>query len=102
MNTITKFSIVVIICFIFSNPSSGGTYSDGDGTKEAPYQIATVADWQELMGSSSDWGEYFILTADIDLQGITLTPVGDDANGFSGVFEGNGHVICNADIKYTW
>jgi len=74
-------------------------YSDGNGTPAEPYQIASVSDWNDLMKTSSDWNKYFIMTADIDLQGITLAPVGNSSKNFTGVFDGNDHVIRNADIN---
>jgi beta-lactam-binding protein with PASTA domain len=83
----TKVNIVISI---------GSHYSGGAGTQTNPYQIASVADWQKLMFASADWNSYFILTADINLQGITLTPVGNDSIQFHGVFNGNNHIIRNA------
>ena len=77
-------------------------YSGGSGTAEHPYQIGTVADWNDLMNTQSDWDANFILTADINLQGVPLIPVGNDVNGtyiyFRGIFDGNGHIIRNATI----
>jgi hypothetical protein len=72
-------------------------YSGGSGTEADPYQIATVADWQEL-ATSADWDKSFILTADLDLAGVALTPVGTEGNPFVGVVDGNGHIIRNAVI----
>jgi GLUG motif-containing protein len=76
-----------------------GPYSGGSGTETDPYQISTVADWQELMSTPADWGSYFLLTDDIDLMGITVTPVGNESTFFNGVFDGDGHVISNATIN---
>ena len=42
-------------------------YSGGSGTTNDPYQIANVADWQQLMTASDDWNKHFVMTADIDL-----------------------------------
>jgi hypothetical protein len=74
-------------------------YSGGSGTKANPYKIATVSDWQQLMNTSSQWNKYFIMIADVNLQGITLTPVGDDITAFTGGFDGNDHIIYNVDIN---
>lgn len=76
-----------------------GTYSGGDGQELTPFQISTAADWQELMITSGDWGAYFELTANIDLTGISLTPVGNSSTHFTGVFNGNGHLLTNAVIN---
>ena len=40
------------------------------------------------------------LTADIDMEGITMTPIGSsEANSFRGTFDGQGHVISNLVIS---
>lgn len=68
-------------------------YSGGEGTVEKPYQIGSADDWQELMATPADWGAHFILTANIDLAGITATPVGGETMPFTGVFDGRGHTV---------
>lgn len=90
---------VILTVIILTGVSFAGIYSGGSGTETAPYQIGTVADWQELMADSNDWDANFIMIADINLQGVPLIPVGNDINGvFTGTFDGNGHVIRNATI----
>jgi hypothetical protein len=83
-------------------------YSGGSGTAEDPYRISTIADWQELMAGSVDWDKQFVLLNDIDFGGMNLTPVARDtdpsAGGFqgtlfSGVIDGNGHVLRNATLN---
>jgi hypothetical protein len=89
-----------IVLFVVSSVFA---YSGGSGTSDDPYQIGTVADWNDLMNTQSDWDVNFIMTADINLQGVPLIPVGNDINYidnfFSGVFDGNGHTIRNATIN---
>ncbi len=74
-------------------------YSGGTGEANAPFEIGTVVDWQELMDRQGDWGKHFVLTADIDVNGVALSPVGNDANNFTGIFDGNDHIIRNADMN---
>lgn len=74
-------------------------YSGGTGEPNDPFRISTPADWQELMTTEAHWGKHFLLTNDLDLEGISLTPVGYNPNSFVGVFDGNGHVIRNIDIS---
>lgn len=66
----------------------------GEGTKENPYLIKTVADLQYLnstLGSSQSF--YYSLTNDLDLSGNKIwIPIGY-STPFSGVFDGNGHTI---------
>jgi len=78
---------------------SAGIYSGGNGSADNPYQISSIANWQELMATSSDWDKHFILTADIDMQGVAMTPVGNNSIRFSGIFDGNGKIISNVVIN---
>ena len=99
----------LIFCafFTFAAIACAGTYSGGSGTAEDPYRISTVADWQELIGTSVDWDKLFILINDIDFGGITLTPIAPDTQGdpsgyqgipFTGSLDGNGHLLMNLKI----
>jgi hypothetical protein len=98
----TRLRMSVIAGIVFCTASSVLAYSGGSGTSSDPYQIGTVADWNDLMNTQSDWNANFIATADINMQGVPLIPVGNDINGtyiyFRGIFDGNGHVIRNAAI----
>jgi len=59
------------------------------------------------MDAEADWDKHFILTADIDLNDVAITPIGTDTSTrdasfqgtlFTGVFDGNDHIIRNAEI----
>ncbi|MBN1124499.1 MAG: hypothetical protein JXA82_05785 [Sedimentisphaerales bacterium] len=98
--------IVLVISLVPLTPA--GTYSGGTGDPNDPFQIGTVANWLELIDTSSDWDKSFILVNDIDFEGVPLTPIAPDLDpltegfqgvGFSGVFEGNNHTICNVKIQ---
>ncbi|MBN2139076.1 MAG: hypothetical protein JW720_14810, partial [Sedimentisphaerales bacterium] len=69
------------------------------GEPNDPFKIATAADWQELMAATGDWGRHFLLTADLDMNGVAMTPVGNSSTMFTGIFDGNGHIIRNVDIN---
>jgi len=98
--------VVILTVFILANVSFAGNYSGGSGTETDPYQIGTVSDWNDLMNTPTDWDANFVMTADINLQGVPLIPVGNDINGtylyFRGIFDGNGHIIRNATIAGYW
>ncbi len=84
--------------------NSHAEYTGGSGSLNDPYQISTVADWQHLMDTDTDWDKHFVLTADLDMQGVTLTPIGyykmnpRRKKEFSGSLEGNGFTIRNIGI----
>jgi hypothetical protein len=74
-------------------------YSGGSGTQEDPYLISKVADWQKLIDTAGDWDKHFILMANLNLQGITLSPVGNFNQRFTGVFDGKDHIIRKANLN---
>lgn len=91
--------------------------SGGSGTQDDPWLISTAADLKALTDYINDdthpanaydadgcglgnfHGYYFKQTADIDLQGAAWNPIGYSDNAgacFSGHYDGDNHVICNA------
>ena len=67
--------LAVIMLFIFmSSSQANASYSGGTGSQTMPFQISKAADWQFLMISLNHWSKYFVLTADINLTGINITP----------------------------
>jgi hypothetical protein len=84
--------------YTFTIQGTGISYT-GSGTEADPYLISNVNDWISLMAATGDWSAHFELTADLDLSGVALTPVGNDAINFTGNFEGNYHVISNASLN---
>ncbi|MCD8017489.1 MAG: hypothetical protein LUE97_06820 [Oscillospiraceae bacterium] len=72
--------------------------TSGTGTRDDPYiisdsdELAYVA--QEVNAASEDFqGKYYKLTADLNLNGYTWTPIGTSDAPFTGSFDGNGHTI---------
>ncbi len=104
------YRVLSLMVCVLSISLSAGTYGGGDGLSEATaYRISSVADLQELMATPADWvGTYFMLTADLDLSGMTYsraliapdTDVTDGYQGqpFTGVFDGAGHTIDHLTI----
>jgi hypothetical protein len=88
--------LVVLLCWKGDLAAYSGS---GDGSPGNPHEIATAGDFQQLCQTPDDWYKSFVLTADIDLAGKTLTPVGNETTQFTGVFDGNGKVIGNAVIN---
>jgi len=87
-------------------------YGGGSGTADDPYQIASADDLVALGETPEDYDKHFILTDDIDLDPnrpggkvfdrAIIAPDSNDSEDwfqgtpFTGVFDGNGHVIRNA------
>ena len=86
------------------SPFAGGT-----GTADDPWQIATVEQLLALSAAVNDGsvggypGQYFVLTADIDLKDVAWQPIGHmdltDMSNYScmfmGTLDGQGHTISN-------
>ena len=92
-----KITVLVVVCGWAL--SAQAKYSGGSGTEAEPFRIGAVSDWLELMATPADWAGHFVLTADIDLNDIPITPVGNSTNQFTGVFDGNDYVIRNVDVN---
>jgi len=96
----TQFTVCAVFVFLFTFPAaSHAGYSGGTGKPNSPFEIGTVADWQQLMDTPGEWDKHFVLIADLDMNGVAMSPVGNDPNNFTGVFYGKGHAIRNADIN---
>jgi hypothetical protein len=94
---------------------------DGAGTPDDPYLVSTPEELARIGLLPCDWDKHFRLTADIDLAGTPVVPIGryadlpttegarfargvtissgpDEAQAFRGVFDGNGksirHLTC--------
>ncbi len=92
---------------------------NGSGTSADPYQIAKASDlallatrvnaYDAVNSGTTAAPEYcayagvcFKLTADIDLNGSTFTPIGNNAShSFGGSFNGAGHIISNLSVSGT-
>ncbi|MEC0090699.1 GLUG motif-containing protein [Paenibacillus macquariensis] len=85
------------------NQSMGHVYTgEGEGSRCHPYLIATAAQLNEVR-YHLEVGNYYKLTADIDLSGYTACdswlPIGDINNKFQGNMDGNGFTITNLTIN---
>ncbi len=110
MRTIT----LLITIFSLSLPAYA-KYSGGTGEPNDPYQIATAEDLMLLGDSPEDYDKHFILTADIDLDPnlpgrkvFDMAVIAPDTNdtengfqgtGFTGIFDGNDHIIFFLNIN---
>lgn len=68
----------------------------GDGTEENPFLIADI---ESFIGIRDNLSGCYKLVADLDLAGVTLEPIGDIWNPFTGTFDGNGYVIRNLHME---
>ena len=131
MKTKKKFlTILLVVCLVMAmipmtvlaadgvkdsdtwDGSVATAFAGGTGAEEDPYQISSGAELAYL-ASTVNSGEsyedkYFVLTKDINLNGLSWTPIansfsdvlfgGSDYSMFSGNFDGKGHTISNLTI----
>ncbi len=86
------------------------TLFEGEGTEDSPYLISSFEDLYNLSQVNDLWSSNFKLTTDIDASnsknsetynddGSGFSPIGNKSVPFSGVFDGNGHVISDLYIN---
>ena len=92
--------------------STAAAFAGGTGTAEDPYQISNGAELAYLASSVNSGetytGKNFVLTANINLNGLSWTPIansfsdallgGSDYRIFAGNFDGKGYTISNVSI----
>jgi hypothetical protein len=101
------FVIVVMLAVCLSAVGQTSTApAVGDGSSGSPYQIATLENLYWISQNSSEWGKYFIQTADIDASttsgwsgGAGFPPIGDISPSFTGHYDGNGKIISGLYIN---
>ena len=123
------FSLLLALCFVMVlvpmtafaedtrkanvwDGSIAAAFAGGIGTAEDPYQVATGAQLAYLASTVNSGetyaGKNFVLTTDIDLNGLPWTPIansfsdalfgGSDYFVFAGNFDGCGHTVSNVTI----
>lgn len=85
-------------------------FESGDGSQAQPFVIAKPEQfynlaWLQYLGRFNEAGEnetipttYFYLSADIDMTGYVLPPVGTEKYPFVGNFDGNGRTVTGLTI----
>ena len=110
----THILLVIVAGVLVSVPVWAQSYSGGSGTSGDPYQIADTTDLKYLSEHSTEWGKYFIQTADIYFtsdnfqagggfynSGNGFIPIGNSSTYFTGKYDGNGHIIDSLTMNRT-
>jgi hypothetical protein len=77
-------------------------FSQGtDGTAANPIRIDSVADLQVLTDNGTCYRSAYVFrqTADLDLTGMTWTPIGSYGNAFNGTYDGGGRTITGLTVS---
>ena len=79
--------------------SVGGPFDGGDGSSGSPFLVSTASQLASMETNAClTNGYHFKQTADIDLAGVTWTPLGT-AFDFDGTYDGDFHTISNLTIS---
>ena len=92
-------AIVIVVCS--AGLPAQAKYGGGTGEPNDPYQIYTAEQMNAIGAEPNDWDKHFKLTADIDLSAFDSKdskPAFNIIRRFSGVFDGDNHVIRNLTI----
>ncbi len=106
LSSVATIALLLISTALIINVSEETTagivlpsFAGGDGTAGNPYRISNVTELQ-WMGNTSNLDKHFVLVNDIDASatagwnsGAGFVPVGTNANRFTGILDGNHHVI---------
>ena len=76
-------------------------FSAGDGTALAPYQLSDASQLSKV-GECSGPGIHFKQTADFNLTGIPVTPIGTGQKPFEGVYDGNNKKIEGVSVDGSY
>ena len=120
LSVVMFFSVAAFCWFAKSNgfstnfKSSTATayFAGGDGSSKEPYQITAPVHlynlaWLQYLGyfnlrngfNNGRAQSYFKLTADIDMSGYTLPPIGTEKYPFIGNFNGDGFAVTNLTVS---
>ena len=96
----------------FKSSTATAYFAGGDGSCKEPYQIKDPVHlynlaWLQYLGyfnlrsgfNNGRAQSYFTLTADIDMSGYTLPPIGTEKYPFIGNFNGNGFAVTNLTVS---
>ena len=92
---------------VFNTKPDGSTYTDEEykaSDTPAAYEIKTQEQlynlaWLQYLGYFNDNAVYFYLSADLDMTGWVLPPIGTTEYPFVGSFDGNGYTISNLTVS---
>ena len=71
-------------------------FAGGEGIAENPF---TIESYNQFRNMALYPNAHYLLTKDLDLNGIRHEPIFSDNNAFNGVFDGNGKTIANLFIE---
>lgn len=93
--------LLAIIAAVSTNEAKAGAVAPGNSNRRL-VEIGTPQQYVDFV-KAVNAGEYdlcAVLTADIDLSGWDVSPIGSFSHSYIGFFDGRGHVISNMKIEW--
>ena len=102
---------MALTCLSLTSLAEESAFAGGSGTEADPWQIETADQLAYLAATVNDGscggyaGQYFVLTANVDLAGMAWTPIGsmndmeNHTTLFLGSFDGQGYKVSNLSFK---
>lgn len=102
MKRLSLIGVLILVSTILGQTATAP--STGDGSSGSPYQIATWQNLYWLSQNSAHWNDYYIQTANIDLNSASpaintwdsnkgWTPIGNATTKFTGSYNGQSNTI---------
>lgn len=88
--------LLLVVGALFGTWKPAMAFSGGTGTPSDPYRIETCSEFTDI---ANDLSASYELVSWIDCTSISLAPIGDSINPFTGTINGNGNTITNATIN---
>ena len=100
------FVVITALFLSFASSQTADAPSAGDGSSGTPYQIATLNNLYWITQNNTEWGKYYIQTANIDASstsgwdsGSGFSPIGNGTSSFTGSYDGGGYTISSLYIS---
>ena len=102
---IRRVFLVCLLCIGAWFSYAGALSLAGDGTADAPFEIADAKAFAELVNAftagETDGDLSIVLTDDLDFTGVPFSPLGTAEKPFRGTLDGGGHAMRGIAIRTT-
>jgi Putative flagellar system-associated repeat len=78
--------------------SPAAAFAGGSGTVGDPYQISTCAQLLEIDDTTANLAKSYLVTANINCNGVTITPMKNGSTYFTGVLDGGNKTLSNLGV----
>ncbi len=92
---------VVTAATVVATTSAASAFAGGTGTSGDPFQISSCAHLMKIDDTTGNLSKAYVLTTNIDCNGVAMTPMVNGSTYFSGDLNGDGKSISNVTLNCT-